>query len=174
MKKFLGIALVFLLTVTLVTGVTASPASAAAAQSGYLVGEYWFTIIDSAGQPSGYLDAVYQNSAQYTIYNSPSPAAYILTAHPNYEPVSDDQAIAQTTTLVTAIQRYNQNEVKENCVVGGTYQIPANYLRITAGGVPYLKFAVTFTTYDNHTGAVIGGDTADPVYFNLNKITPAP
>jgi hypothetical protein len=170
MKKFLGIIFMVLLTVTLVAGVAASLALAAPYQSGYSDPPYWYTIIDSSGNLTGELDAIYQNSAQYTIFLPLSGPKYILSAHPNYRPASDDQTTAQTTTLVTNIQSYNQLDVKANCAVAGTFQVASDDIRVTTLGIPYLKFSVTFSTYNAITGALTNTITYDPAYFNLNKV----
>jgi hypothetical protein len=175
MKKFLNGVFVFLLATALLVGVVASPASAAAiTYSGYTVAPYWFTGIDTDGRLSGDLPLLFQNSAQYVIYRPGFNAAYYLAAHPNYQPNPDDETLAQTTTVVTAIQRYNPGGVKEDCIAGGTFQVPFNYADATSAGIFYLKFSIAFTTYNNHTGAVVGTYSFDPVYFKLNTITPPP
>jgi hypothetical protein len=171
MKKFFNIAFLFLLVVSLVTS-AAAPVLGAANQSGRSAQPYWYSVIDATGTLIDELDDLYQNSAQYTIFNSAGTATYILSAHPNYAPDGDDQTTAQTTTLVTAIQAYDPNDAKVNAAVAGTFQAPSNYIRITTANVPYLKFAVTFTTYNNQNGAIVSTNTFDPVYFNLNSVTP--
>jgi hypothetical protein len=171
MKKFFSVTFLFLLAVSLAAS-GAVPALGAANQSGRSDQPYWFSAIDGTGALTGALDALYQNSAQYTIFNNASTGKYILSAHPNYRPVSDDQTNAQTTTLVTDIQVYNPLEVKENAAAAGTFQVPANYIRTAPSGTPYLKFAVTFTTYNNNTGGIIDTEAFDPAYFNLDKVTP--
>jgi hypothetical protein len=172
MKKFINGVFVILLAVTLL-GVAASSASAASIFiSGYTI-DPWYTSI-----ATGYLDNalpnLFQNSAQYVIYNSVNPQTYIISAHPNYETGSDDPFTAQTATFVTAIQRYNPAGVKEDCTVGGTFQIPRTYIRTTTGGDPYLMLSITFTKYNATTGAVMGTYSFDPVYFALLSISPPP
>jgi hypothetical protein len=58
--------------------------------------------------------------------------------------------------------------------VAGTFQVQNSYVHLTSINVPYLKFAVTFTTYNNQTGAITSIDPFDPVYFALNQVTPTP
>jgi hypothetical protein len=178
MKKFFSIAFLFLLAGSLVTGVTAFPASAATAagETGYSDPPYWFLDIDDDGELIDPLDDLYQNSAQYTIFNNNAGrGTYILTAHPNYEPDGDNQYNALTTTVVTTIQAYNQLNVKANAAVAGTFQVSSDDMRVTPGAnVPYLKCAVTFITYNNNNGTVVSGINYDPVYFNLNQVTPTP
>jgi hypothetical protein len=174
MKKFVSSVFVFLLTAALLTGAAASPASAAADHSGYTT-KPWFASI-ATGELSNPLPDLFQNSAQYMIYRTGIfDPLYILAAHPNYQPDSDDPETAITTTLATAIQRYNPSGAKEDCTVGGTFQAPRSYVQTTTvSNSPYLKFSITFTTYNNYTGAVVSTVTFDPVYFSFDAVSPPP
>jgi hypothetical protein len=173
MKKFISSIFVFLLMAVFLTSVAASSASAAdIAHSGYTQ-DPWYASIDSAGTLTGELPDIFQNSAQYVIYRPGFSPTYILSAHPNYEPSSDDPFTAQTTTLVTAIQVYNGN-TKQDCTVGGTFQAPRTYIQYTSANVPYLRFSITFTKYNSYDGAEIGTYSFDPVFFALESIVPPP
>jgi hypothetical protein len=122
------------------------------------------------------LPDLFQNSAQYLIYRSTGILipTYILAAHPNYEPDSDNPDTAETATFVTAIQGNNENNAKVDCTVGGTFQATRTYLKTTSSGEPYLQVSHTFTKYNTSSGAVIGTYSFDPVYFNLASVTPPP
>jgi hypothetical protein len=175
MKKFLSGVFVFLLMTSLLASVAASPASAAAEESGYTTIP-WYLDIDKDGDFINDLPSLFQNSAQYVIYSPGFPSTYILAAHPNYAPSGDDPTTAESATFVTEIQRYNADtEEMEDCTVGGTFQVPGvedTYVRYTDAGIPYLTFSITFTTYKVSTGAVAGTYSFDPVYFSLDSITP--
>jgi len=174
MKRFMSLAFVLLFTLVLAAGAV-SPALAAN-QSGATDQPYWYSSIDpSSGQLDNPLADLYQNSAQYLIYNTDGDyPIYILAGHPNYTPDGDDQFDALTTTLVTAIQVYNPyTSLYEDCLVGATFQAPSRYVRLTSAGIGYLQFNVTFTTYDNITGDVVDEPATFPaVYFNVDNVTP--
>jgi hypothetical protein len=165
---------VLLLAAVLAAGFAVSSASAGVETSGYTVPDYWFETIDVDGKLIDPLDADFQNSAQYVIYDS-TEEIYKLIAHINYNPDPDNQTTAQLTTAVTAIQVWDGSAYVP-CLVGATFQAPASYVQTTGGAqydIPYLQFQVTFTTYDNHTGKV--DDEQEYVaYFNLDQILPAP
>jgi hypothetical protein len=174
-RRFLSGLFVFLLVGTLVTGVAASPASAAGlGHGGYMEAPYWFTAIDASGNLSNPVGDLFWNSIQYVVYRPGLNAVYNLVAHPNYQPDPNNQYTAQAVTVITAIQRYNPSGGLEDCTVGGTFQVPRTYVRTTAANVPYLQFNVTFTTYDAQTGAVTAIESYDPVYFDLNSVVAPP
>jgi hypothetical protein len=173
MKKVISSIFVFLLAVALLTGVAASSASAATGQSGYTT-KPWYAGIDESGQFSNQLTDLFQNSAQYVIYNPGFSPMYIIAAHPNYEPSGDNQYSAKTATFVTKIAVYNAQDVPVDCTVGGTFQALNTYVKTTSAGIPYLKFSIAFTKYDSASGNEIGSYSTDPAFFSLDSITPPP
>jgi hypothetical protein len=173
MKNPLGCVFILLLAITFGAGVAAPASAATVGRSGYTDAPYWFSAIDASGQFAEPLDMLFQNSAQYVIYRPGIAATYIVAAHPNYEPDTDDQTTAQTITLITTIQSYGPSDVLEDCTVGGTFQVPASYVRTTPANIPYLQFSITFTTYNAQTGAVVM-NTFNPAYFALDVITSVP
>jgi hypothetical protein len=172
MKKAMSVMFVLLFAMVLAgLGVSA----AQAAYYGTPLQPYLFTGIDSDGEfINETVDPDTQNSAQYVIYD-PANQNFIITAHPNYWPYDDEPASADQTTVVTAIQVLNRSGEYVNCIVGGTYVVPEDYLRATpTAGHPYLQFNVTFTKYDNVTGAVVSPSpyVYPTAYLDLTSVWP--
>jgi hypothetical protein len=175
MKKLINAMFVLLLAAAL-AGAAVSPASADIEESGWPRAPYWFETITAGGKFIDKLDNLYQNSAQYVMYNTDDPEnpKYIFIAHPNYLPI-DDQTTAVTTIAVTGIQvydPYSYNPGYVDCLVGATFQVPASFVQWTNGtqyDLPYLQFEITFTIYDNYTGEA----TEEPpvvAYFNFEEV----
>jgi hypothetical protein len=97
---------------------------------------------------------------------------FIITFHPNYYPSDDDQYTAEETTVITSIQVYN-GTTYVNCSVAGTFVVSEDFLLYTApADLPYLQFNVTFTKYNNTTGAIVDQYTYPEAYFDLHTVYP--
>jgi hypothetical protein len=168
MKKIMSVAFVLLLAAVLAAGVGISSASAA---GGPPVKPYWFQGIDAQGQFVGQTDADTQNSAQYVIYDS-NNGNFIITFHPNYDPDGDNPDTADFTTVISVIQVFN-GTTYEDCSVAGAFVVPDAYLLYTpVANLPYLQFNVTFTKYDNTTGALAERYTYPVAYLDLHTVLP--
>jgi hypothetical protein len=169
LKKTLGIAFALLFAMAIAAGVGASQ-TGWTPQSGYQLPDYWFTHINAIGDFVERTPPITQNSAQTVIYDADNEL-FVITAHPNYTPYQDDPTKAETTTVITGIRVYNPNDgVYMDPVVGGTFQIPLEYVRQTVSDRPYLEFDVTFTTYNNADGSVISEDNYPKAYFSLDTV----
>jgi hypothetical protein len=170
MKRVLSVTCVLLLAVVAAASFGVSLASA---QSGVTPQPYWYFNYDARGDftvATVASDDV-QNSAQYTIYSTPTGEnpVYRFTVHPNYDPNDDDQETAVATTVISSLQVFNGKSYVD-CVQGGFFIVPASYVQYTPGmNRPYFQFDVLFTKYDNFTGKVLQTYPYEPAYFYLRS-----